>query len=95
MENDEAAALGIGADTGPWLRPVQYEQKARPEGKRPNNGIANGGEGTAFGEICVDVHAIASPIKGTNSALPANIKRVRLLLRNKRGCATYNTTSFV
>jgi len=25
-------ALGIEVDTGLWLRPVQYERKARPEG---------------------------------------------------------------
>jgi len=24
-------ALAIAADTGPWLRPVQYERKARPQ----------------------------------------------------------------
>ena len=28
-------ALGIAADTGLWLKPVQYERKARPVGKRP------------------------------------------------------------
>jgi hypothetical protein len=24
-------ALGIKADTGPWLKPVQYERRARPQ----------------------------------------------------------------
>jgi hypothetical protein len=31
----QANALGIGADTGHWLRPVQYERIARPQ-ERPN-----------------------------------------------------------
>jgi hypothetical protein len=26
------SALGIAAGTGPWLKPVQYERKARPPG---------------------------------------------------------------
>jgi hypothetical protein len=37
VQHDKGAipALGIAADTGPWLRPVQYEWKARAAGNAP------------------------------------------------------------
>jgi len=33
---DGEAALAIAVDTGPWLRPVQYERIARAKGNAQN-----------------------------------------------------------